>query len=119
MAWMTGMLLLVGSADGCLLLLHLEPSAMAPAGSTLPNAKLNFALRAMQMLHIGSSHVRLAMLPAADVLPRKGPAVKVVALADNGAVVHIPMNRSGNTGGSCHAHVYWQHTHGTVHPCHM
>lgn len=53
------------------------------------------------MLHIGSSHVHLAGLPAADVPPHKGPAVRVVALADNGAVVNIPLNRCGNAGDSC------------------
>ena len=94
MSWMKGLLLLVGTADGCVVLLHLRSCADKPAG----NAGCGLMLHATRIVHIGSSHVHLSMLHGADASPDKDQTARVVALADGGAVLHLPQNESAMEG---------------------
>ncbi|KAK9841606.1 hypothetical protein WJX74_008621 [Apatococcus lobatus] len=86
MSWMTGLLLLVGTADGCVILHQMEPCASEPTGSASPAIRLH----ATRMVHIGSSHVHLSMLPAAVTSSNREQAARVMALADHGAALCLP-----------------------------
>ena len=88
-----GILLLVGTVDGGLVLNSLRRDAIPETGSS---STLRLRVQASLQLQIGSSHVQLLLLPDAAETSVNCQHRNVVALADCGIL--LVLNPCGDTG---------------------
>ncbi len=87
-----GILLLVGTVDGGLVLTSLRQDAIPESSSSALRLKVQASLQ----LHIGSSHVQLLLLPDAAEISVDCQHRNVVALADCGLVLILkPFEETG------------------------